>query len=42
MYGPDYYSDTERVKKDSARLHAIKSDLEKWMFEWSETSEKLA
>jgi ATP-binding cassette subfamily F protein 3 len=42
MFAPDYYSNAERVKKDSARLTAIKLEVEKLMYDWSETSEKLS
>ncbi len=41
MYDPDYYSDAERVKTNAARIEAIKSELEKLIFEWEGMNEKL-
>jgi ATP-binding cassette subfamily F protein 3 len=41
MYQPDYYSDAERVKKDSDRHAALKMQLEELYFSWSALSEDL-
>ena len=41
MYDPEYYSDAERVKRDSARSAEIKSKLDQLMYDWSEWNEKL-
>ncbi|MFI5202179.1 MAG: ribosomal protection-like ABC-F family protein [Candidatus Kapaibacterium sp.] len=42
MYEPNYYSDTTRVKSNADRLTAIKSDLDKLIYDWSARSEELA
>ena len=42
MYDAAYYSDAERVKKDAARLGAIKAELDKLFYDWAAKSEELA
>ncbi len=42
MYGPNYYSDAERVRKDSSRLVAIKAELDKLFYDWAAKSEEMA
>lgn len=41
MYAPEYYSDPARAKTDAERLGAIKSSLDKLVYDWAQKNEEM-